>query len=148
MRDHSLRAIGLLSLLLGPASPVIWADEPADAPTTPIQVVFHVNFSEPGRQGQGLKNIENILKETGDSGAVIEVVCHGQGIGLVEAARTDHATQLAALMQRGVTFVACRNTMKQKAIPPEALIPGVGVVPAGALEVIRKQQQGFAYFKP
>jgi intracellular sulfur oxidation DsrE/DsrF family protein len=76
------------------------------------------------------------------------VVCHGGGIGLVEQARSDHPEQVAALLKRGVEFVACRNTMRQKSISPEMLIEGVKIVPSGALEVIRRQQQGFAYFRP
>jgi intracellular sulfur oxidation DsrE/DsrF family protein len=114
----------------------------------PLAVVVHVNFPDGGRQGHGLKNIENVLRETGDAGAKVVVVCHGGGIGLVEAARSEHADQVKALVGRGVTFVACRNTMKQKSIRPEDLVPGVTTVTSGALEVIRKQHEGYAYFRP
>jgi intracellular sulfur oxidation DsrE/DsrF family protein len=114
----------------------------------PLKVVVHINFAESGRHGQGLKNIENVLREVGDKGAVVEVVCHGGGIGLVESARSDHAAQVSGLIGRGVKFVACRNTMKQKSIKPEDLIPGVETVGSGAVEVIRKQQEGYAYFRP
>jgi intracellular sulfur oxidation DsrE/DsrF family protein len=124
------------------------ADDPPPPAEPPLTVVVHVNFADTGRQGQGLKNIENVLKEVGDTGATVEFVCHGGGIGLVEKTRSDHAEQVSALIKRGVRFVACRNTMKQKSIKPEDLIPGVEVVPAGALEVIRKQHAGYAYFRP
>jgi intracellular sulfur oxidation DsrE/DsrF family protein len=76
------------------------------------------------------------------------VVCHGAGIGLVEAARSDHREAVQALLGKGIAFVACRNTMKQKSIQPEDLIAGVTTVPSGALEVIQRQHQGFAYFRP
>jgi len=113
----------------------------------PLKVVVHVNFAESGVQGAGLKNVTNILKEAPDT--QVEVVCHGAGIGLVEKARTDHAEAVEALLKKGVKFVACANTMRQKSIREEDLLPGVGTVPSGAVEVIRKQQKdGFAYFKP
>lgn len=113
----------------------------------PLKVVVHVNVAEPGLQGAGLKNVANVLKDAPD--ARIEVVCHGAGIGLVERARTEHAEAVEALVKKGVTFVACANTMKQKSIRKEDLLPGVGTVPSGAVEVIRKQQRdGYAYFKP
>jgi intracellular sulfur oxidation DsrE/DsrF family protein len=138
------RAILLMCLAaalgLGAAAPAR-ADDP-------LTVVVHVNFPDGGRQGHGLKNIENVLRETGDAGAKVVVVCHGGGIGLVEKARSDHVEQVAALIGRGVSFVACRNTMKQKSIAPEDLIPGVQTVTSGALEVIRKQHEGYAYFRP
>ena len=80
-------------------------------------------------------------------GAQVEVVCHGGGIGLVETAR-EHADLIAQLQQQGVNFVACENTMRTKSIEPEDLLPGVETVPSGAVEVLRKQHAGYAYFKP
>ncbi len=113
----------------------------------PLKVVVHVNVPESGLQGAGLKNVANILKEAPD--AQVEVVCHGAGIGLVERARSDHAEALEALVKKGVKFVACENTMRQKSIRKEDLLPGVGTVRSGAVEVVRKQQEdGYAYFKP
>lgn len=113
----------------------------------PLKVVVHVNFPGSGTQGAGLKNVTNILKEAPD--ARVEVVCHGAGIGMVEKARTDHAEAVEALVKKGVKFVACENTMRQKSIRKEDLLAGVGTVPSGAVEVVRKQQRdGFAYFKP
>lgn len=113
----------------------------------PLKVVVHVNVPESGVQGAGLKNVTNILKEAPD--AQVEVVCHGAGIGLVEKARTEHAEAVEALVKKGVKFVACENTMRRKSIRKEDLLAGVGTVPSGAVEVVRKQQKdGFAYFKP
>ena len=113
----------------------------------PLKVVVHVNVPEPGIQGAGLKNVTNILKEA--PGTQVEVVCHGAGIGLVEKARSEHAEAVEALVKKGVKFVACENTMRQKSIRKEDLLPGVATVPSGAVEVIRKQQKdGYAYLKP
>jgi intracellular sulfur oxidation DsrE/DsrF family protein len=137
--------IGLLAAVgLGTAQ-AAWSG--AAPEEEPLRVVVHINFPEPGRQGAGLKNITNILKGAPDT--QVEVVCHGAGIGLVEKARTDHAQAIEELMKAGVKFVACENTMRQKSIRKEDILAGVGTVPSGAVEVIRKQQRdGFAYFKP
>lgn len=112
-----------------------------------LAVVVHVNFADAGEQGHGLKNIENVLKSS-EGNADVEVVCHSGGIGLVEKARTEHGELVASLIKRGVRFVACENTMRRNAIQKDDLLPGVGTVPSGTVEVIRKQQDGFAYFKP
>jgi len=133
----------VVGLVLGRVQ-AVRADEPTEAAV--LKVVVHVNVPEPGIQGAGLKSVANILKEAPD--AQIEVVCHGAGIGLVEKARTDHAGAVEALIQKGVKFVACENTMRLKSIRREDLLLGVGTVRAGAVEVVRKQQEGFAYFKP
>jgi len=134
----------MAGLALGMAQ-ATWARDTAEG--RPLKVVVHVNVPEPGVQGAGLKNITNILKEAPDT--QVEVVCHGAGVGLVEKARTDHAEAVEVLVEKGVKFVACENTMRQKAIRKDDLLPGVGTVPSGAVEVVRKQQRdGYAYFKP
>jgi hypothetical protein len=111
-----------------------------------LKVVVHINFTDSERQQHGLKNVTNILKE--EKGAEIEVVCHGGGIGLLVKDKTDHADDVARLIKEGVRFAACENTLRDKSIPKENLLPDVTTVPSGAVEVIRKQQEGFGYFKP
>lgn len=137
---------GVLVAVLGLGlAATIRAGEPPEG--GPLKVVVHINFPESGAQGAGLKNLTNVLKDAPET--QVEVVCHGGGIGLVEKARTDHADAVAALIKQGVKFVACENTMRTKSIRKEDLLPGVGTVPSGAVEVITKQQKdGFAYFKP
>jgi len=111
-----------------------------------LKAVIHVNFADPERQEDALGNIENILKAVPT--AQIEVVCHGKGINLVVTKQSKHAEKLAAIIKQGVHFVACENTMKKKAIEKDALVTGVTTVPSGAVEVLRKQQEGSGYFRP
>ena len=47
-----------------------------------------------------------------------------------------------------VSFAACENTMRDKSIAKDDLLAGAATVRSGAVEVIRKQQEGFSYFKP
>ena len=111
-----------------------------------LTAVFHVNFGDAERQGHGLNNIENVLKEAED--AQIVVVCHGEGISLVEKSRTKNADDIQALMKKGVRFVACENTMAKKSLEEDDLVPGTATVPSGAVEVILKQSEGYSYFRP
>jgi hypothetical protein len=111
-----------------------------------LKSVVHVNFADSERQEHALGNIENIVKEV--QAAQIEVVCHGQGINLVVQKETKHSAKLVALMKQGVRVVGCENTMKKNTIATDELVAGVTTVPSGAAEVIRKQQEGYAYFKP
>ena len=111
-----------------------------------LKAIFHINFSDSERQKHGLKNVTNILKA--ENGAEIEVVCHGGGIGLLVRDQTEYADEVARLIKDGVRFAACENTLRDKSISKENLLPNVTTVPSGAIEVIRKQQEGFGYFKP
>ena len=149
MRKFTMPALLVLSAILlaiGSTKPRAVA-EPASPKEKRLQAVVHVNFPAPERQGMGLKNIDNILKAV-DGLATIEVVCHGPGIVLAVKDQSKHAEQIAALQKRGVRFVACENTLREKKIPKESLLPGIETVPSGAVEVIRKQQDGFGYFRP
>ena len=111
-----------------------------------LKAVVHINFEDPKRQEHALGNIENILKEAPDT--IIEVVCHGEGITLVERKTTKQADKIAALIKQQVSFVGCENTMRKKSLNKEDLLAGVGTVPSGAVEVLRKQQEGYGYFRP
>lgn len=112
-----------------------------------LKVVVHVNFSDSDRQKHGLKNVGNILKEVKGAAEVV-VVCHGEGISLLVKEKSRHAEEVQRLVKEKVRFAACENTLRDKAIPKDGLLPGVTTTPSGAVEVIRKQQEGFGYFKP
>lgn len=121
-------------------------ESPGSGGKTMFKAVVHVNFDDAERQKHGLKNVSNMLKEVKE--ADIEVVCHGGGIGLVVKEKTAHAAEVERLAKAGVRFAACENTMREKGIKKEDLLPGVGTVPSGAVEVVRKQQEGYGSFKP
>ena len=116
----------------------------------PLKVLVHVNFADAGRQGNGLKNVDNMLKAAEAVRTVLEVefVCHGDGIVLLEKCKTVYAGPVESLQKKGVRFAACQNTMRQRSIRPEDLLAAVTTVPSGAFEVVRRQQDGFSYFKP
>lgn len=109
-----------------------------------LKSVIHVNCADVERQGHGLKNIENILQAV-EEAAAIEVVCHGAGISLLVTDQSKHGPHVKELKTQGVRFAACENTMKQKSLSKEELLPGVRTVPSGAVEVIKKQQEGYGY---
>lgn len=119
---------------------------PVDAAEKPLKAVFHVNFADTERQQHALKNAANVLKDAG-SGTEIEFVCHGGGITLVTR-ESAAAAQVAALSKQGVRFVACENTMRERNIARDALLPSVATVPSGAAEILKRQAGGYAYFKP
>jgi intracellular sulfur oxidation DsrE/DsrF family protein len=114
---------------------------------TMLKAVIHINFADSDRQKHGLKNVSNILKEVKGEAEIV-VVCHGAGIDLLVKEKSQHGDEVERLIKEKVRFAACENTMRDKSIPKDKLLPGVTTTPSGAVEVIRKQQEGFGYFKP
>ena len=52
------------------------------------------------------------------------------------------------LMDKGLKIRLCRNALNDNNLTEADLWPGVEVVPAGLVEIVRLQQNGFAYIKP
>lgn len=123
-------------------------DEPqAQGEKTMLKAVLHINFADSDRQKHGLKNVSNILKEVKGEAEIV-VVCHGAGLDLLVTGKSQHADEVERLIKEKVRFAACENTLRDKAIPKDKLLPGVTTTPSGAVEVLRLQQDGFGYFKP
>ncbi|MGN6545470.1 MAG: DsrE family protein [Aureliella sp.] len=111
-----------------------------------LKAVIHINFKDPDRHEHALHNVENILKDASDTELI--VVCHGEGIALLSKKQTKQAELVQSLMKKGVRFEACENTMQKKSLSKEDLLEGTKTVPSGAVEIIRKQSEGYSYFKP
>ena len=138
--------LGLLVLIVVGGA---WAAaEPASSSNDKLKAVVHVNFDEAERQKATLGNVEHILAEVGDQKADIVVVCHGPGLSMLTKSDSKLSGKIAELEKRGVQFHACENTMKKESVTKDDLLPGVKTTPSGAVEVLRRQQQGYSYFKP
>lgn len=93
-----------------------------------------------------IKQLNNLKNGWGDT-VNIEVVCHGPGIALLMNNKTKLGTHISQLQQRGIDFVACENTMLEKKINKEELLPNMTFVRMGIGEIILKQEQGWHYIK-
>lgn len=112
-----------------------------------LKAAIHCNFDDSTRQEAGLRNIRNILAGS-DGKPDIVVVCHGPGISLVAKDQSESGKAIAELQQEGVAFLACENTLESMSLSGADLLPGVETVPSGAVEVLRRQQDGYGYFRP
>jgi len=57
------------------------------------------------------------------------------------------AADIKALQARHVQFMACENSMRGRHLTVADLLPDVHPVPAGIVEVVTKQEQGWVYIK-
>lgn len=93
-----------------------------------------------------MNNIKNMKTGWGDS-VTIEVVAHGNGIDFLTKDKTTQLESIANFKSKGVVFVACENTIRERKIPKENIISEAGFVKMGIGEVILKQEQGWSYIK-
>ncbi|CAN5435127.1 hypothetical protein BH11BAC3_BH11BAC3_11250 [soil metagenome] len=91
-------------------------------------------------------NIKHLKEKWADS-ISIEVVAHSGGIEMLMLKKTTQQKNITAFKTMGVVFVGCENTMRQKNITKDEIIPEAGFVPSGVGEIIIKQEQGWSYLK-
>jgi hypothetical protein len=53
--------------------------------------------------------------------------------------------RVTAALTDGVKIVACEQTMKGAKLTRKDMIPGIGYVPGGIVEVVERQRDGWAY---
>jgi intracellular sulfur oxidation DsrE/DsrF family protein len=93
-----------------------------------------------------MNNIKNLKNAWGDS-VSIEVVAHGSGIEFLIMGKTTQQERIAYFKSKGVVFAGCENTIAERKIPKESIIPEAGFVKSGVAEVVLKQEQGWSYIK-
>jgi intracellular sulfur oxidation DsrE/DsrF family protein len=142
-------AIRLLAAVLVACSAVTDTAHAADAvAAAPVreQAIFAVSDADPAKWNLTLGNIANALDGIGADKADIELVVYGPGITMLKKDSVV-ADRITALVGRGVRVVACQNSMRGFRIEAADLAPGVGVVPSGVVELIRREHAGYAYVR-
>jgi len=134
-----LAAAAALAVPLVPA----WAQKSKAA----NKVVMQVSDAEPAKWNLALNNARNLQADLGRDNVEIEIVAYGPGLGMLKADsvvgnRVDEA------LGTGVTIVACENTMAAQKVKRDDMLPKIGYVKAGVVELMQKQQQGWAYLRP
>ena len=115
------------------------------ATTEKLKVVFHLTSNDTLVHKALAKQLANFLVAAPK--AKIEVVCHNNGIAFLQISATKQAEKIRELKAMGVDFVACENTMRERKIKREELVGECRTVPSGVVEVVLKQNKGWAYIK-
>ncbi len=110
------------------------------------RALFQVTDNDPARWNMILNNIINLREGVGSEGAEIELVAYGPGIAMLKADSPVKA-RIADALKSGVVINGCQNTMTGMKLVPADMLPDITYVPAGVIEVMRKQQQGWAYIR-
>ncbi|GCF94999.1 sulfur reduction protein DsrE [Enterococcus florum] len=105
-----------------------------------MKVAFHVD--ELGKLSEARHNIHNLLKV--DPNATIVLLINGEAIqGYLLPNQMSFIENNPT-----VEFHACNSAMKVYRVEKSDLHEAVEVVPAGVMDLIRLQHDGFAYIKP
>ena len=136
------RHAAVLELVIGIALCVL----PMQAQPKTHRVLFALTSPEEADWQLTLNNVRNLITGMGPEPVEIEIVAYGLGIAFLKKDGPD-AGDIQELESSHIHFVACGNAMKKQHLKASDLVTGSEVVPAGIVEVVRKQEQGWTYVK-
>lgn len=143
----SLTRLSTAALLLMGMTGLATTAQAADKTTKP-GVVIQVSENNPAIWNLALNNAKNIQQAMGGKDNVnIEIVAYGPGINMLKF-DSEVAPRVKEASASGVAVRACGNTMKAQKLTEKDLEGSVTVVPAGVIEIMNKQREGWAYIKP
>jgi intracellular sulfur oxidation DsrE/DsrF family protein len=132
----------LLSVCLGlvPAQ----AQQPGAARA---KVVLQMSDGDAAKWNLALNNAKNLQSDLGPANVDIEIVAYGPGIGMLKADSVV-GNRIDEALSSGVKVLACENTMRGQKLTKSDMQKGIDYVPAGVVEIMQRQQQGWAYIRP
>jgi intracellular sulfur oxidation DsrE/DsrF family protein len=138
--------LAALTLLVAVVAPTVQA-----ADTTPAggryKVVFQVSDNDPAKWNLALNNIRNIQQDLGRDNVEIELIAYGPGLNMLKL-DSAVAARVGEALGSGAGILACENTMTNAGITRADMLPNIGYVKAGVVELMVRQRQGWAYIRP
>jgi uncharacterized protein len=111
------------------------------------KLVVQVSDSDPKKWNLALNNMKNVQDALGKDKVEIELVAYGPGIDMLKF-ESSAGNRVSDAVASGVKVVACENTMDAQKLTKADMLKGISYVPAGVIELMQKQQQGYSYIRP
>ena len=111
------------------------------------RIVFHVTDDDQKIWNQSLNNMNQLQKIIGKDKIDIELVVNGFGIGMLKM-DSPVGNRVNDAIANGIKVVACEQTMRGFKLSKEDMLESIAYVPGGVIEVMQKQNAGWAYLKP
>ena len=138
----ALAAFGIAAV--GGRSLAAAEQEPA---ARPARVVVQVSEADPARWNLALNNVKNLQDDLGAANVRVEIVAYGPGIGMLKFDAPTNS-RISEAIKNGVAVQACENTMRNQKLAKADMHPNVTYVPAGVVQSVKRQQEGWAYLRP
>ncbi|MGC1174205.1 DsrE family protein [Polaromonas sp.] len=111
------------------------------------KMVIQVSDNDPAKWNLALNNAKNVQDDVGAANVDIAIVVYGPGISMLKL-ESPTGARVAEAMKANVRIVACENTLRAQKLTRDDMLPAIAYVPAGVTEIMKKQQDGWAYLRP
>jgi intracellular sulfur oxidation DsrE/DsrF family protein len=143
-----MKYINMFVVAVALSLPLISLNAAADeAPAAKAKLVIQVSDADAGKWNLALNNAKNVQQAYGADKVDIEIVTYGPGIGMLKM-ESPIANRIDDSKKAGVSIVACQNTMKNMKLTNDDMLPNTSYVPSGVVEIMKKQNEGYAYLRP
>ena len=147
-------ALGLCTLLaVAPLSAALSAEPfSEDKPFAEAHIILQVSDAEAVHHQATLDIANNLMKHYGGQDmADIEVIAFGAGVPMLYASNAETADRISSLIEHGVRFYVCGNTMdtieRKQGRRPE-LQSGVETVQTGVAFMVDEIRRGYIPIHP
>lgn len=113
----------------------------------PRRVIYQFSYGEEKVASKLLSYIVNLQKGYEPGHIDIAVVCLNDGIFLVKK-DSPLKDRVTSLMESGVEFIACENTMESKKLTASEMLGGLSYTKTGMQELIERKLSGWTYLVP
>ena len=111
-------------------------------------IVLHVDADDPKTLMLAFANAANYKASLPGETFRMALVANGPSAKLFTSDHADLAERGENLLEQGLSIRLCNNALNAFVPDRSRLWPGLEVVPAGIVEIVRLQREGFAYIKP
>ena len=146
IHSHPLARFFALALTVA-ALALPWSHSAQAQAAARNKVVFQVSDADPAKWNLTLNNVKNVQTDLGAANVDIEIVAYGPGLGMLKVDSVA-GNRIAEALGAGVSVVACENTMKVQKVTRDEMLAKIGYVDAGVVQLMKRQQQGWAYVRP
>ena len=126
----------------------LWGSQSALAQAAPAvakyRVVFQVSNPDPRGWNQALNNSLALTRNAGRAKVQIRIAFKGRGLLKQDS---PAARRVAAARAPDVQGRAGGGTMKTLRLEKEDMLPDIGYVPGGVIEILDRQSEGWRYIK-
>src|SRR5450631_2592558 len=147
-QSQTLALIFVLYGVLPQSAGAADAGKPVPAKTDMQRVIFQVSDADPAKWNLALNNIRNVQQDLGSDNVEVELVAYGTGGIRMLTLESEVANRVGEALATGVKVLACENTMQGQKLARSDMLPNIGYVKAGVVELMRKQREGWAYIRP
>jgi intracellular sulfur oxidation DsrE/DsrF family protein len=111
------------------------------------KLLIQMSEADPAKWNMALNNAKNVQDELGAANVDIEIVAFGPGIHMIKFDSAANS-RVSEAMKAGIAIVACENTLRNLKISKSDIIAGASYVPAGVVQIMRRQGEGWSYVRP